>query len=499
MKKINENSSLDLLQKNFEKEMILEIKSGYKLSQDYFTKLFDTFDSINILDDKKRFKHQLAERFLKKFSSHDQVLSNDVAKKRLERYQAVYIKFKGGALMYPSMLIRYMDRLNFPDNMPLTQPDTQNLTNYILSFPEELELNSFLEGLFRQLKRIIIPLRKREAKVLKILSNPNFLKYHEDGMIRTTLPTVEDLLKILKLDKKQEKTTQRAKKFIHSFNVCYFQNVIMNSTKFGFIYILVKEKISESLAKYKFWSFSYHETDYQILCIPQDDVDNYLRETDYLPLTNWYWNVNLTRYNPKKDIQKTGWEDYEIPSFLNQRSIVSDYIEWTLNEDELEELNTNQIEVIQKLSAIGVPGPESIGKLSTTMHPESIHRFLEKIGKKGVFQFYPNINFIGLEVLVGFHLNISDKNLFENIIQIMLSYPIVHIFTNEYEKVALGYLHLPRQCLADFMGTISDFRAMYPKETFLIHDLTKPFLNLRCLNHENIQFTYKNGIASEIE
>jgi hypothetical protein len=74
----------------------------------------------------------------------------------------------------------------------------------------------------------------------------------------------------------------------------------------------------------------------------------------------------------------------------------------------------------------------------------------------------------------------------------------VHIFTNEYENVAFGYLHLPRQCLADFMGTITDFRAMYPEERFLVHDLTKPYLNLRCLNLENIHFTYENGIASEI-
>ncbi|MHA2105020.1 MAG: hypothetical protein ACW981_16445 [Candidatus Hodarchaeales archaeon] len=400
MKKMNESSSLDLLQKNIEKEMILEIKNGYKLSQEYFTKSFDTFDSINILNDKKKFKKRLAEQFFQKFSSHEQVLSNNVAKERLERFQAIYIKFKGGALMYPSMLIRCMDRLNFSENMPITQPKSHFLTNYILSFPEELGLNPFIEGLIRQFKKIIIPLRKREVKVLKILSNPDFLKYRENGKIRTTLPTVEDLIKILKIDKKQEKTIQRAKKFIHSYNVCYFHNVIMNSTKFGFIYVLVKEKIPEPLRKFKFWSFGYQEADYKILCLPQDNVDEHLPELDYLPLTNWFWNINLTSYNPKKDISKSGWEGYEIPSFLNQRSIVSNYVEWDLNKNGLEELNSNEIKVIQKLSSVGVPGPESISNLSTTMHPESIHRFLEKIGKNDIFQFYPNVNFIGLEVLV---------------------------------------------------------------------------------------------------
>jgi hypothetical protein len=48
------------------------------------------------------------------------------------------------------------------------------------------------------------------------------------------------------------------------------------------------------------------------------------------------------------------------------------------------------------------------------------------------------------------------------------------------------------------MDAVTDFRSLYPNETFLIIDFTSPYPIKRSINLSNIQFSYESGITTEI-
>ena len=48
---------------------------------------------------------------------------------------------------------------------------------------------------------------------------------------------------------------------------------------------------------------------FYILCIPFGDIPELIGKYDYIPFTDWFWNINLKNFQPKKyDPEKVDME-----------------------------------------------------------------------------------------------------------------------------------------------------------------------------------------------
>ncbi|OLS21561.1 MAG: hypothetical protein HeimC3_34920, partial [Candidatus Heimdallarchaeota archaeon LC_3] len=212
-----------------EEEIVEEIKNGYFQCRQFFEK-YTNEEIDSYFEKKKDFLIDLCQGFYQKFSEYEKVFSGPKALEHINKYQFVVIYYRNGALNYPRSFSVFIDRIKDFNNVPKETPDMFDVDRYITNYQSSRGLDQFLHGLFKNIRRIDIPLRDREVQVLKLISDLNFLEYKSDGTYRIFSPTDLEILQALQWTKRQSSTVSRAVNFLYNYKICKFNSIIMNTS-----------------------------------------------------------------------------------------------------------------------------------------------------------------------------------------------------------------------------------------------------------------------------
>ncbi|OLS24252.1 MAG: hypothetical protein HeimC3_21510 [Candidatus Heimdallarchaeota archaeon LC_3] len=499
---INHNQTL--LSTETEQDIINHIKKGYQSCRTFF--LTYTNEGYEIYTDKKReFLRGLCADFLKDFGNKELLFPipiskiNNFTKKNL----FVPLTVRNGGFEYPRSFTVFMDRIKDINVIPSSLPDIEVLDEFFNSNNISKTLEIFFTQFFQRIKKIIIPLRRREAELLKLMTNIDFLKLDKNNSIRIFPPTLEDKLTALKYSSAQEKKLERAHNLLLDFKILSASGIIMDLSKVGFIYVLrsyanknFMKSQDTDLQPFLVWNIGFPDHIEKIYCIPFYNIEdmNLINNSNTQTLTDWYWNVNFNEYEKGKN---DPWQNFSIPDFISQEHYPSRFRHYILSNPLLREFKVWEKDVIKELTRMNNLSLTNIGELSNNATKEQISQFLKVIGEAEVFQHYPNVNFINIDFKIAFKFSIDNRDVFKNIINGLLTFPIVHIFSNEekHRPEALGYLHCPRNrvshLLENFLGIKEKFSDFEIKFSF------SEFNRLsRCLNISHINIKFQSGHAS---
>ncbi|MHA2364227.1 MAG: hypothetical protein ACXAC7_09740 [Candidatus Hodarchaeales archaeon] len=482
---------------NLEQEMILFIKSSYLRCKNFFAN-----SELTTVQKKKAFLINECTEFFNRFKGHPSCISTERAKNQIYRHQYFPLMYKSGGFEFPRSFTRFMDTIKDANTRPNPMPDISILDNYLEDCPVTISLDQFFHGFFNRMLQIIIPLRKREVQVLRLLANKDFLKFTDTGKrknepdlsYRISPPSDKEILKALKMRQNQIATVERATNVLFKYRVLFASSIIMNPSKLGFYFVLCEDLTQtqqSDLRKYIFWRIPFNNFVKYILCVPFGEIEELLAHIDYLPLTHWFWDVDISQYD-----QQTRWDNFNVSEFVysDAVSVVEDYRHWILNDSSLINLKSYEIEVIKNLSSMNHFSVDSLSELAESVNPTVIQRFLKKLVKNEVYQIYPRVNFIGIDYKVGLYFSLKDANKFENLMNSLLRFPINLIFTNYQEQIGLAYIRLPRKLLSDFLDRVAEFNN-FSDAQLEINDLTQKKYITRSMNLSTLNFTVENGIA----
>ncbi|OLS20658.1 MAG: hypothetical protein HeimC3_39240 [Candidatus Heimdallarchaeota archaeon LC_3] len=80
-----------------------------------------------------------------------------------------------------------------------------------------------------------------------------------------------------------------------------------------------------------------------------------------------------------------------------------------------------------------------------------------------------------------------------NLTKNLLAFPIVHVLTNENELEGIGYFHLPRNRVTDFLDGINNLRR-HNQSVNIDLNLNNISRVNRCLNISELKFKIERGI-----
>ncbi|OLS21684.1 MAG: hypothetical protein HeimC3_34380 [Candidatus Heimdallarchaeota archaeon LC_3] len=481
-----------------EEEVINEIASGYFECRDFFS-TYTNKDYEIYTKKKKNFLLSLCMRFHEKFGDFSFLYPVDKSYilKTMKKSYFIPLIVKNGGFEYPKSFVVYFDLIKDINVASVKLPDFTSIDSYFKNFKISEGLNEFFKGFFSRLKKITIPLRKREVDVLKLISDPNFLKIKSDGGFHISPISDRHILEGLSLSNKNLKKIERATTLLLNYKICWYTGVIVNASKFGFYYVLIDSSFpfNDELKPFLFWDIKFSHNEYRILCIPFDSTEELLQGIDYIPLTNWSWNSNMNAFDNKKI---DTWENFKTPTLQTASLESSNYVNWDLMSPLQRKYKPWEIHVIKTLSRTSNLSLYSLEELFPDIHVNAIMKFLEEFVEKNVFQYYNSINFIGLDFRIGVRFSIDNKDLFSNFKNSLIMYPIAHLFTNEEEKQGLGFIHIPRNAVSYFLEQIDEFKEKNPDAEI---ELTFNNFNLlnRSLNLTNFNLDIENGIARYIK
>lgn len=482
-----------VLYTTIEKNIVNDIKEGYFQCRDFFTK--HTNQEYEIFTKKKKdFFRILCTEFYEKYKDQHQLFPDIDIKTRIQRSQFVPIKYKNGGFEYPRSFTIYMDRVRDINVIPAKVPDFSEIDSFIEDFSTDSGFDAFFFGFFKRLRRLQIKLRKREVDVINLLTSIDFLVTDRDNNPRIVPVSYTDILNGLSLGEKQLKKIERAVNLIFGLKICHFSNIIMNMSKLGFYYLLVDtttdNALLSNLGPFLYWDIDLGQNESKIFCVPFDNAEELLQNYDYVPLTHWGWNINT---NSLKWNCENPWESFKLPNF-NKKLQITEFTLWDLTKPSLWEYKPWEINVLKKISQSNNITVYNIDELSNERNPNLLKDLLKKLVNNHVFQYYPNLNFIGLDYKIGVRFSCKNKNVFGNFVNGLLSFPISHIYYNENLGEGLGYIHLPKPILALFLDSIDDLKEQF-SEIRIEFSLNGLKTINRSLNLTEIDFHIKNGFA----
>ena len=495
MKNLNINVST---LKKIEEDMIIDIIEGYFKFKTFFNNNIDYSNTDQILK-KEELAYNLSHDFYNKFGGiHDSIMIDEFGKKYLEKINNVIIPFKNGSFFYPRSFTTYIDCLKDTNNTPIRKIDVSIVDNFMENFNPSLGLEKFLSQFFDAIKSIIIPLRPREVELFHLLTDINFLHKIENLKPRTVQPSDIDMITGLGYDNSKKSRVNRSFRFLKSYRVCTPNSIIMNPSKFGFDFVSFEypkdyRELVNDFSQFFFWEFPFNEKINVIACIPSGETDLLL---DFNPnfLDNWSWNLNLKSFQPEKYDSFQAWEKYILPDF-NGINRISNYVSWDLTVPLKDNFRDNEIEILRNISKFNNVTIDSINTLSNSLSPGGINHILKSFAENDVYRIYPGINHIGLNYYNCIKFETKNKELFDNILHTILSFPIAHAFSNRETGIIICYFHVPKNYLSDVLINIRMFTQNYPSVKVEISDpFSYPKIS-RVPKLFKYNFKVENGIA----
>jgi hypothetical protein len=485
-RKLNDLEPLQIL----EEEMILSIRNSYLECKSFFSKQELT------IEEKNSFLKTISLDFFNEFRDHPRILKDNRAIKSLDKNYFVAIRHKDGAFAFPVTFTRFMDRTLNPNIIPKTKINLEILDTYMDSNLNSTNLNYFFNEFFNRLKLLVIPLREREFYVLKLLTKLEFLKFKTKDKRRIIPPTDKDILQALNWEKNQSKSVNRAKMMIHKFNVCFIHGIILNPTKLGFVIVYIENKITTfpmELNKFIFWQIQItNDLGAYILALPFGDIEN-LIDQNYLVLSDWYWNVNLNHFDRKKD-----WINYQYINLTGDEKIIksNNYMRWNLSLNTIPNYTENDIMICKTLSTLQYLTIDTVTKLdpSDKLYSTSIIKSLNKLAKHDVFQLYPSINHLGLNLLLFINFKFDNIINYMNFINILMSFPISSFMTSEETGFGIGYLQIPQQSIKSLVDIINFYNTL-KKTDINLYTIIRDYKVSTCFDLNQFNFEIKNSVA----
>ena len=436
-------------------EIVTAIKEGYFRVRTFFLSHVCS-KTVDFADEEEKFLEQEARTFYERFSHHPWIIRGERVERYISKFHFVPLRFRDGLFEYPRTFARYLDRTKDLHYLsPKAIWGLDDLDDFVDKIPKQIGLDTFLTGFFDYIKRVELDLRRREMAVLRVMSNMDFLRVRRDLMPRTVLPTAEELLDGLHWPQTKLNSVKRARKLLLDFRVCDLRAIILNAGKIGFYYaalLLEPESISEGLKPYVLWQIPYRDRLMLVLCMPFGEVETLVGGEDYVPLNNLLWSVDLSQYD---GVSGRRWQDFRYRLFADA---VTNYRNCDLNQPVKHDLNSNEIDILRRLSSNPVLSFESRDQLSNTMNSRSIHKFLGRMVLDDVYQYYPYLNHLGLDYRICFLLEVeNDLKLFNQVINGLLSYPIIDIYLNWEQEFAVGSVNIPRPVIHKWITDLRDF------------------------------------------
>jgi hypothetical protein len=419
----------------------------------------------------------------------------------MPRGKLLSIPVKNGVFIYPKSFTRYMDRIKDINSIPIREIDLTPLDEFMRSFPIETNylLEFFLIRFFDVVKYLNIPLRPREVELLKLFTNIKFLRFKSDGIDRFFPPSQIELLKILELKKNNRLQILRAKNLLFNYRICYPDQIIMNPAKLGFFFAtfdVEKEEQTEleKLQPHIFWKFDFQDFSNITVCVPFGNVEDILEPFNYTPLLNWQWKVSLKHFALEKYEIDNAWKNFSVHKFSNQVILSDEGVIWDIR-PEFNDFSQNEIEVIKKMSTTTIVNLHSYESLSDKLSPAGVRKIAQRLIKKEIFQLYPGINHINLQNIICLKFETKNKELFQNIKNSLLTFPISHVLYNEDDGKILSYIHIPKEFIYELVFQLKDLKTVYPEVSVNMKPLMNNYYITRCLKLYQIDFSIKNGVA----
>ncbi|OLS16562.1 MAG: hypothetical protein HeimC3_53080 [Candidatus Heimdallarchaeota archaeon LC_3] len=478
MNKVN----LHVLTESVQKNIINDVINGYFECREFFNKYTNQDYEIHTKK-KKTFLFNICIAFYNKHKSFSGFFEEELMLKLIKKHYYVPMKFKSGGFEFPRSFTSFIDRIKDINQIPAINPDLGDIDSYMRNIPPECSINDFLHGLFKQLKRLNIILRKREVEVLHLLSNLDFLQKKKDGSPRITVPTDSEILTGLQLSEKQAKRVERAIGLLFNLKICSIAGIIMNPAKFGYYFALIDDKYNNEIEKsnFLFWKIPFSNSCSYIVCLPFEKTPEFLSNYNYIPLTHWLWNVSMTDYESNKE---NVWANFTLPNFLMDDLAPAKHRKWNLTEKDKKIFSPKEWEIIIELSRMNNLSVDNLNELSSKRDHKSVIHLSEYLVKNEIFQYYPNVNYIGIDYRICFRMHSEDKNLFKKIVNGFLAFPIVQIFINDEINELLGYIHLPRHTVSLFLDSIDDLKDRH-KSMDIRLSFNSNYILSRCFNLKN--------------
>ncbi|OLS25036.1 MAG: hypothetical protein HeimC3_16660 [Candidatus Heimdallarchaeota archaeon LC_3] len=487
-----------------EQNMIRTIVQGYNECKSFFSLNRDYADPYQN-NAKKDLLKRLSHTFYQNFSSHPHILSDDYAQEVLHKYFRVFIRVKGGSFPYPYGFVRFMDRLQDRNTIPIREIDLTPLDNFMEMFSDHQNLEEFLLLFFQVVKTLLLPLRERDVELIKLLTNPQLLLKDKSYKSRVHTPDMKDLLQLLGLNSTQINRVKRSYQYLYKYRICNASSMIMNPATFGFYiaefeYTTEQEKDLESLRPYFLWDIPFKNRKSAIACVPYGNTNELLRSVNYIQMTNYYWNINFDSLTHDKYDTIHGWSKFNPPNFLAKDYRISDYVEWDLERSFKDEFSTQEIEILKNLSKGNVLNYQSLGKLSGTLSSGGVRYILEQFVDNGVYQLYPQVNHLGLKEIIFVKITCKDEAYYKSLIHSLLSFPIAHVLTNDQEKLIVGYFHINSKFVEEITDNFNLLAGKLGEAITIEYELLpKKKILLRLPQLDKINFSIRNGVAYTIE
>ncbi|MHA1989874.1 MAG: hypothetical protein ACW981_03905 [Candidatus Hodarchaeales archaeon] len=411
------------------------------------------------------------------------------------------IPVKNGVFIYPKSFTRFLDRIKDINSIPVHEIDPTPIDEFMGTFPinNNYNLEFFLIRFFEVVKFLNIPLRPREVEILRIFTNINFLRFKSDGLDRFYPPSQTELLKILDLKKSSRLQILRSKNILYNYRICYPDQVIMNPAKHGFFFTsfdIKKEKLRdlECLQPFIFWKFDFQDFSTIAACVPFGNLEDLLGHYDYTPLLNWQWSINSKYFLPRKYSIKDAWNSFSVPKFSTLTVSSNEGVNWDIR-PEFNTYTINELEVIKNLSKTSIMNLRSYENLTDKISPAGVRKIAQRLIKKEIFQLYPGINHINLQNIICLKFETKNKELFQNIKNNLLLFPISHVLYNEEDGKILSYIHIPKEFIYELVFQLKDLETVYPEVSVNMKPLMNNYYVSRCLRLYQIDFSVKNGVA----
>ncbi|MFW9930112.1 MAG: hypothetical protein ACFFD1_12025 [Candidatus Thorarchaeota archaeon] len=439
--------------------IVRDIINGYFECRIYFTKYTNEGYEIYTRE-KKEFLKNLCEKF---FDKHKQDLLKTMQELELQeliqKKRYIPLIYSTGVFEYPKSFVTFMDRIRDINVTSYKPIDLTDMDYYMEQLPEKYSFDQFCQGYNKRIKKIIIPLRKREVDVLTKLVDHEFLAKTLEGELRITYPHIQEIVSTLNYPKNKTKKVERALNLLTRNQIITPNRILLNPVPLGYQLMLVEG--NEAKETKIFWQSMIRCETNKLLIGTNEE----LRGKKGIPITTWLWKTDVTGYETKNNrvFNKLG-----IPNFMEEYKTKLKYCSWDLTQQMSPAPTEIDIAIVKQLNVQGRLTEETDQALATVVDKETLVERLKILVSQHVWQYYPNLQYIGCHPQMAVRVSGKEigEKIFMNIIQGLLHFPIVHLFVNEKRQEAVGYIHLPNQSIGEVIEKIMDVKERFPKIDF---------------------------------
>ncbi|OLS19142.1 MAG: hypothetical protein HeimC3_47180 [Candidatus Heimdallarchaeota archaeon LC_3] len=398
---------------------------------------------------------------------------------------SIILKTKKHSYNFPHFFIKYMDRLQNINMIPIKELDLRPLDRFMQGFSENsastIDLDQYFDLLQQHLQLVYIPLRKREKELFNFLTS---LPLYEKTLIGNKRLSLPDIQELHDLTGRSEYNLYRSLKFLLENNIVSIIPSIDYSRLNFTYYLIFNEKSNEfnnSLKNFIFWEMPQEKKDYYLVIIPPNRKEKFLSNYQPLKITKYYYNINLFDIHNRIE-QK---ESNMLPDLNSFSARTSNYqkinLDFPLTPDN--NLNKADIATLGRISTTSIQSIFDLNRFNQDIQ-KSTNSAIRSLREKDIIYYFPQVNHIGLtfQTLI---LTFSSSQLLENALHVFLSYPVSQCFIDETNTTLICAVWFPKEYLSTFLINARMFITSYSETQAKISLLKSARINQKIKISQN--------------